>query len=86
MYDALWSNNIHMQRLCILESCPDEKVKENGRNAGETIVKDLLLTMGVTPSYAFVIFILKKLLSEFAGWFECDHHIKGGKGGSSFAP
>ena len=63
----------------ILESCPDEKVKENGRNAGETIVKDLLLTMGVTPNYAFVIFIVKKLLSEFAGWFECDHHIKENK-------
>jgi hypothetical protein len=31
--------------------------------------------MGVTPSYAFVICLVKKLLSEFAGWFECDHHI-----------
>ncbi len=59
----------------ILECCPDDKVEENGRNAGETIVKDLLLTMGVTPSYAFVICLVKKLLSEFAGWFECDHHI-----------
>jgi hypothetical protein len=60
----------------ILECCPDEKVKETGRNAGETIVKDLLLTMGVTPNYAFVVFLMTKLLSEFAGWFECDHHVK----------
>jgi len=31
--------------------------------------------MGVTPNYAFVICLVKKLLSEFAGSFECDHHI-----------
>jgi hypothetical protein len=62
--------------LGILESCPEDKVKENGRNAGSTLVRDLLLTMGVTPSYNFVILLVKKILSEFAGWFECDHHIK----------
>ena len=60
----------------ILESCPEDKVRENGRNAGSTLVRDLLLTMGVTPSYSFVILLVKKILSEFAGWFECDHHIK----------
>jgi len=60
----------------ILESCPEDKVRENGRNAGSTIVKDLMLTMGVTPSYSFVILLVKKILSEFAGWFECDHHVK----------
>ena len=60
----------------ILESCPDEKIKENGKKAGANIVKDLLLTMGVPPTYGFVICLVKKLLSEFAGWFECDHHIK----------
>ena len=60
----------------ILESCPDDKVRENGRNAGSTLTRDLLLTMGVTPSYSFVILLVKKILSEFAGWFECDHHIK----------
>jgi hypothetical protein len=62
--------------LAILESCPEDKIKENGRNAGSTLVRDLLLTMGVTPSYSFVILLVKKILSEFAGWFECDHHIK----------
>jgi hypothetical protein len=60
----------------ILESCPEDKVRENGRNAGSTLTRDLLLTMGVTPSYSFVILLVKKILSEFAGWFECDHHIK----------
>jgi hypothetical protein len=62
--------------LAILESCPEDKIRENGRNAGSTLVRDLLLTMGVTPSYSFVILLVKKILSEFAGWFECDHHIK----------
>ncbi|PVX26620.1 MAG: hypothetical protein CW691_00815 [Candidatus Bathyarchaeum sp.] len=62
--------------LGILECCPDDKIKESGINAGENIVKDLLLTMGVTPTYSFVLCLIKKLLSEFAGWFECDHHIK----------
>lgn len=60
----------------ILESCPEDKVRENGRNAGSSIVKDILMTMGVAPDYNFVILLVKKILSEFAGWFECDHHIK----------
>jgi hypothetical protein len=60
----------------ILESCSEDKVRENGRNAGSTLVRDLLLTMGVTPSYSFVVLLVKKILSEFAGWFECDHHVK----------
>lgn len=60
----------------ILECCPDDKIKENGINAGSTITKNLLLTIGVTPNYHFVLVLIKKLLSEFAGWFECDHHIK----------
>jgi hypothetical protein len=60
----------------ILEDCPDDKLSENGRNAGSAITRDLLLTMGVAPNYDFVILLVKKILSEFAGWFECDHHIK----------
>ena len=60
----------------ILECCPDDKITENGLNAGSAIVKDLLLTMGVTPTYPFVLCLVKKLLAEFSGWFECDHHIK----------
>ena len=60
----------------ILECCPEDKVRENGRNAGSTITRDMLLTMGVTPDYSFVILLVKKILSEFAGWFECDHHVK----------
>ena len=60
----------------ILECCPEDKIRENGRNAGSTIARDVLLTMGVTPDYSFVILLVKKILSEFAGWFECDHHIK----------
>jgi hypothetical protein len=60
----------------ILKSCPEDKVRENGRNAGSSIARDLLLTMGVTPSYSFVILLIKKILAEFAGWFECDHHVK----------
>ena len=60
----------------ILECCPEDKLRENGRNAGSTITRDILLTMGVAPDYSFVILLVKKILSEFAGWFECDHHIK----------
>jgi hypothetical protein len=60
----------------ILECCPDEKIRESGLHAGSILVKDLLLTMGVPPDYNFVICIVEKILSEFAGWFECDHHIK----------
>jgi len=60
----------------ILECCPEDKIRENGRNAGSTITRDILLTMGVAPDYNFVILLVKKILSEFAGWFECDHHIK----------
>ena len=60
----------------ILESCPEDKIKENGRNAGLNIARDVLLTMGVTPNYDFVILLVKKILSEFAGWFEYDHHVK----------
>jgi hypothetical protein len=60
----------------ILGCCPDDAIRENGVNAGSAIVKDLMLTMGVTPSYGFVISLVKTLLSDFAGWFECDHHIK----------
>jgi hypothetical protein len=60
----------------ILDSCPEDKIRENGRNAGSKITKDLLSTMGVPPTYDFTVFLVKKLLSEFAGWFECDHHIK----------
>ena len=60
----------------LLECCPDDEVKEKGRTAGSKIVKDLLLTMGVPPTYDFTVFLVKKILSDFAGWFECDHHIK----------
>jgi len=60
----------------ILECCPENKIRENGRNAGSTITRDMLLTMGVTPDYSFVILLIKKILSEFAGWFKCDHHVK----------
>ena len=60
----------------ILECCPEDKLREKGRNAGSTITRDILLTMGVTPNYSFLILLVKKILSEFAGWFECDHHVK----------
>ena len=60
----------------LLECCPEDKVREKGRNAGSNITKDLLLTMGVPLTYDFMIFWVKKLLSDFAGWFECDHHIR----------
>ena len=60
----------------LLECCPEDKIRENGRNAGSKITKDILLTMGVPPTYDFTVFLVKKLLSDFAGWFECDHHIK----------
>jgi len=60
----------------LLECCPDEKITAQGKKAGANIVKDLLRTMGVPPTYGFIICIVEKLLSEFAGWFECDHHIK----------
>jgi len=60
----------------ILDCCPEDKVRENGRNAGSKITRDIMLTMGVTLNYDFVVGLVKKLLSEFAGWFECDHHIK----------
>jgi hypothetical protein len=60
----------------LLECCPEDKVREKGRKAGSTITRDMLLTMGAAPDYNFVILLIKKILSEFAGWFECDHHIK----------
>jgi hypothetical protein len=60
----------------LLKCCPDNELKEKGRTAGSKITKDLLLTMGVPPTYDFTVFLVKKLLSDFAGWFECDHHIK----------
>jgi len=60
----------------ILESCPEEKIRENGKNAGKTIANEIMMTMGVQPNYSFVTCLLQKFLSEFAGWFECDHHIK----------
>lgn len=60
----------------LIACIPEDKLKENGRNAGENITKDLLLTMGVTPNHNFVLLLVKKILAEFAGWFECDHHIK----------
>jgi len=60
----------------LLECCPEDKLRENGRNTGSKITKDLLLTMGAPPTYDFTVFWIKKLLSDFAGWFECDHHIK----------
>jgi hypothetical protein len=60
----------------ILESCPEDKIRENARHAGSTIVKDLARTMGVPTSYSFLVYLIKKLISGFAGWFECDHHIK----------
>lgn len=40
----------------LLECCPDDAVKEKGRTAGSTITKDLLLTMGVPPTYDFTVF------------------------------
>jgi hypothetical protein len=60
----------------ILESCPEDKLRENGRNAGTNIARDVLLTMGAKPNYELVILIITKLLSEFAGWFEYDYHVK----------
>jgi len=60
----------------ILESCPEESLRENARNAGSTIVRDILLTMGAQSNYGFLVSLIEKLLSEFAGWFECDHHIR----------
>jgi hypothetical protein len=63
----------------IVESCPKDMIKENARNAGSTIAKDLLRTMGAPTNYRFLVFLITNLLSEFAGWFECDHHIRGNK-------
>jgi len=60
----------------LLECCPEDKVREKGRKAGLEITRDMLLTMGAAQDYNFVILLVKKILSEFAGWFECDHHIK----------
>jgi hypothetical protein len=60
----------------LLECCPEDKVREKGRKAGSQITRDMLLTMGATPDYNFMILLIKKILSEFAGWFECDHHVK----------
>jgi len=60
----------------LLECCPEDKVREKGRKAGSTITRDMLLTMGAAHDYSFVILLVKKILSEFAGWFECDHHVK----------
>lgn len=60
----------------LLECCPDDEAREKGRIAGTKITKDLMLTMGVPPTYEFTVFLVEKLLSDFAGWFECDHHIK----------
>jgi hypothetical protein len=60
----------------IIESCPEEKVRENARYAGSTIVEDLFRTMGAPSSYSFLVYLIEKLLSGFAGWFECDHHVK----------
>ena len=60
----------------ILESCPEESIRENGRNAGSTIANDLSRTMGAPTSYSFMVFLIEKLVSGFAGWFECDHHIR----------
>lgn len=62
--------------LGILESCPEESIRENARKAGSTIARDLLLTMGVQANYNFLVSLHKQLLSEFAGWFECDHHVR----------
>ena len=60
----------------LLECCPEDKVREKGRKAGSEITRDMLLTMGAARDYNFVILLVKKILSEFAGWFECDHHVK----------
>ena len=60
----------------ILECCPDDMIKERGVTAGSTIDKDILLTMGAPTDLGFVADLIEKLLSEFAGWFECDHHVK----------
>jgi hypothetical protein len=60
----------------LLECCPEDKVRKKGRKAGSEITRDMLLTMGAAPDYNFVILLIKKILSEFAGWFECDHHVK----------
>ena len=60
----------------ILESCPEEKIRENARHAGSTIVEDLSRTMGAPTTYGFLVYLIEKLISGFAGWFECDHHIK----------
>ncbi len=59
----------------ILESCPDEKLRKNAVNAASTILPDFLSTMGVSPDYHVVIDLIKNLLSEYSGWFECDYHI-----------
>jgi hypothetical protein len=60
----------------LLECCPEDKVREKGRKAGLEITRDMLLTMGAALDYSFVILLVKKILAEFAGWFECDHHVK----------
>jgi hypothetical protein len=60
----------------LLESCPADEVREKGRKAGLEISRDMLLTMGAANDYNFVILLVKKILAEFAGWFECDHHVK----------
>ena len=60
----------------LLECCPENEVRKRGKTAGLEITRDMLLTMGAAQDYNFVILLIKKILAEFAGWFECDHHIK----------
>ena len=63
----------------ILESCPEDSIRKNARNAGSTIANDLHRTIGAPSNYNYMVFLIKQLLSDFAGWFECDHHIRRGK-------
>lgn len=60
----------------ILECCPEDSIRENARNAGSTIARDLLLTMGAQANHNFIVFLTEQLLSKFAGWFQVDHHIR----------
>ena len=63
----------------ILESCPEESIRINARNAGSTIANDIHRTIGAPSNYNYMVFLIKQLLSDFANWFECDHHIRRSK-------
>ena len=65
--------------IAIIDSLPEERIKEIAKLVGSTITLDTFRSWGIPRNLDSLKEFIRNTLSEYAGWFKYDHHIVKGK-------